>query len=165
MPDDLAIEIMQSHAGWSAAVADVDALVERAAGAAWHLVERPEVPGELSLVLADDAAIRALNRAHRGKDAATNVLAFPIGAPSGGGAPWLLGDIVLAFETVRREATRDGKSLEAHLTHLVVHGMLHLLGHDHETAAEAETMEAMEVEALRGLGFPDPYAPVVDAAE
>jgi probable rRNA maturation factor len=107
---------------------------------------------ELSLVFTDDAAIRRLNSAFRGKDKPTNVLSFP--QPPGP----LLGDIVLAAETVRAEAALAEKPLEDHIAHLIIHGFLHLLGHDHEAEEDAETMEALERAALESLGIPDPYA-------
>jgi probable rRNA maturation factor len=114
---------------------------------------------ELSVVFSDDAAIRELNAGWRGKDKATNVLSFPAFPVCGGGAlPPMLGDIVLAAETVAREAGLEDKPLENHISHLVVHGLLHLLGYDHETDAEAEDMEAVERAALAGLAIPDPYA-------
>lgn len=114
---------------------------------------------ELSVVFSDDAHIQALNAEWRGKDNPTNVLSFPafplsIGDP----LPPLLGDVVLAAETVAREAALEEKPLESHITHLVVHGLLHLLGHDHEIDAEAEAMEAVERAALARLAIPDPYA-------
>lgn len=116
-------------------------------------------PPELSLVFTDDARIKALNAGWRGKDKATNVLSFPAFATRIGDAlPPMLGDIVLAFETVCDEARSEGKSLEDHASHLIIHGLLHLLGHDHETDAEAERMEAIERGALRRLAIADPYA-------
>jgi probable rRNA maturation factor len=113
----------------------------------------------VDVTLADDAEQRRLNRTYRGKDMPTNVLAFPQGVPhsSQADAPVLLGDVVLAFETVRREAADQHKPLANHLRHLVVHGVLHLLGFDHEKAAEAAAMEAREIKILAGLGVPDPY--------
>jgi probable rRNA maturation factor len=111
---------------------------------------------ELSVVLTDDAAIRALNRRWRGRDAPTNVLSFPA-PPAGAGTPRLLGDIVIAYETTAREAQAGGKLLAHHLSHLSVHGFLHLLGYDHESDDEAETMERREREILAGLGISDPY--------
>jgi probable rRNA maturation factor len=110
--------------------------------------------GAVSVLLADDAAVRELNAEWRGKDKATNVLSFPA-APSA--APHL-GDVALAYETCAREAAEQGKPLEHHLSHLVAHGVLHLLGWDHESDDEAEAMEAHEREILAGLGVPDPYA-------
>jgi probable rRNA maturation factor len=114
---------------------------------------------ELSVVFSDDAHMRRLNAGWRGKDKPTNVLSFPaFRVEPGGPIPPLLGDIVLAAETVAREAEVEGKPLDHHITHLVIHGMLHLLGHDHEDAAEAESMEALERAALARLAIPDPYA-------
>jgi probable rRNA maturation factor len=106
--------------------------------------------GELCLVLADNRLQRTLNRRFRGKDRSTNVLSFE-GAPDG------LGDVVLALETVQAEADAQGKSLADHVAHLVVHGVLHLMGHDHLGAAEARRMERLEREILTGLGVGDPY--------
>ena len=110
--------------------------------------------------LTDDDEQRRLNRAYRGKDAPTNVLAFPLAGladPLPPGSPQLLGDVVLAFDTVRHEAEAQGKLLADHLRHLVVHGVLHLLGFDHDSEPEAAAMEAREVEILDALGVPDPY--------
>jgi probable rRNA maturation factor len=112
---------------------------------------------ELSVVFTDDAHIRALNRRFRGKDKATNVLSFPA-APSGRKLGPLLGDIVLARQTVEREADDQGLTFEDHLTHLVVHGFLHLLGYDHATEAEAVAMERLETAILASIGVADPYA-------
>ena len=114
---------------------------------------------ELSIVFSDDAHIRTLNAGWRGKDKPTNVLSFPaFPFPKGGPLPPMLGDIVLAAETVAKEAGLEDKPLENHITHLVIHGLLHLLGYDHETDAEAEEMEAIERSALARLAIPDPYA-------
>jgi probable rRNA maturation factor len=113
---------------------------------------------ELSVVLADDARIRELNRTWLGKDKPTNVLSFPA-ADSADGAPQFLGDIVLAFETIKREADAEGKSLPHHVAHLAVHGTLHLLGYDHERDSDAESMEDRERTILGRLGISDPYAP------
>ena len=107
---------------------------------------------EISLVLTNDASIRRLNRDYRGKDKPTNVLSFPTIE-----APGLLGDIVLARETILREAEDKGVSFKHHFTHLIIHGLLHLLGHDHQTEAEAEKMEAIEIAALAKLGIANPY--------
>mgnify|MGYP001160627362 FL=1 len=114
---------------------------------------------ELSVVFCDDAAIRKLNAGWRGKDKPTNVLSFPaFPAAPGEKLPPMLGDIVLAAETVAREAALEGKPLANHISHLVVHGLLHLLGYDHETDAQAQEMEAVERAALGRLAIPDPYA-------
>ena len=133
------------------------ALAEAAVAAAVEVAEL-DVPehAELSLVLTDDAAIRVLNRDHRGKDKPTNVLSFPGFDPDEPPEP-LLGDIVVAHETTAREAAEEVKPLAAHFSHLVVHGMLHLFGYDHETTDDAEVMEAEERRILARLGLDDPY--------
>jgi len=114
---------------------------------------------ELSLAFSDDAQVAALNRDWRGKDKPTNVLSFPAFPPSGEALlPPMLGDIVFAAETVKREAELEAKPLENHISHLLVHGFLHLLGHDHEETPAAEAMEALERRILGRLAIPDPYA-------
>lgn len=112
--------------------------------------------GELAIVLTDDSSIRALNRQWRGKDEPTNVLSFPAAEPQYG-APVLLGDIVIAYETTAREASAEHKPFMHHLAHLAVHGFLHLLGYDHEAKAEARVMERLETAILARLAVPDPY--------
>ena len=109
--------------------------------------------GALAILLTDDAAVRELNRRWRGKDAPTNVLSFPAAESA---APWL-GDVALAFETCAREAEGQGKPFGDHVAHLVVHGVLHLVGWDHQTDAEAERMEGLERDILARMGVPDPY--------
>lgn len=113
-------------------------------------------PVELTVRIVDAEEGRALNAAYRGRDAPTNVLSFPY-EPVPGVPVALLGDIVLCAPVVAREAREQGKDLGAHYAHLVVHGTLHLLGHDHQEAAEAAAMEALEARILRGLGYADPY--------
>ncbi len=118
---------------------------------------------ELGLTLADDDTVRALNRDHRGQDKPTNVLSFPLVEgdgfePEAAGAPLLLGDVILAYGTVAREAAEQGKSLTDHTVHLVVHGVLHLLGLDHQSDDEAEAMERLETAILSKLGIADPYS-------
>jgi probable rRNA maturation factor len=110
---------------------------------------------ELAIVLTDDSAIRQLNRLWRGIDAATNVLSFP--SKQTADEPAHLGDIVLAYETIAREASAEDKPFAHHLAHLVVHGFLHLIGYDHEKDADAETMEQTERKILRRLNIPDPH--------
>jgi probable rRNA maturation factor len=112
----------------------------------------------LAIVLTDDSAIRALNRDWRGFDKPTNVLSFPAAKSGAGRDGNSLGDVIIAFQTVVREATDEGKAFKHHLAHLAVHGFLHLLGYDHETDRDARQMERLEVEILKGLGMPDPYA-------
>ena len=157
------ITINVSCDSWFAACPNAESLAESAARAALA-TERKEAnagPVLLGIVLTDDAEQRDLNRTWRGKDASTNVLSFAIADPHEApppGAPVLLGDIVLAFETVAREAAKQRKPLADHLVHLVVHGVLHLIGFDHESNAEAAIMEARETEILSQLGVPAPYA-------
>ena len=118
-----------------------------------------EAGSELSVVFSDDTHIRRLNAGWRDKDKPTNVRSFPAFPPKLGGAlPPMLGDIVLASETISREATLEEKPFEHHLTHLITHGLLHLLGYDHEVEADAEAMELVERRALARLAIPDPYA-------
>jgi probable rRNA maturation factor len=119
-------------------------------------------PAEAAVALSTDAEVQVLNRTYRGKDSPTNVLSFPA-APMPGGttandAARPLGDIILALETLRTEAAEQGIPPLHHLQHLVIHGVLHLLGYDHETDAEAKAMEAIETAVLARLGIPDPYA-------
>jgi probable rRNA maturation factor len=111
---------------------------------------------EVSILLTDDREMRALNRTWRGKDAPTNVLSFP--ASDDPSRPGLLGDVALAYETSQKEADAMGLALADHAAHLVVHGVLHLLGFDHEADQEAARMEALESQALAALGIKNPYA-------
>ena len=113
---------------------------------------------ELSLVLTDDAAIRVLNRDHRGLDKPTNVLSFPQDDPEADAYGPLLGDIVVAHETVAREANEEGISFRDHFLHMIVHGFLHLVGYDHMNDDEAEEMEGLETAILARLGIANPYA-------
>ena len=140
---------------WLSNCPEAETLVENAARAV--LAGDVHGPAIVGLILTDDAEQRRLNRDYRGKDAPTNVLAFPIGDAAPGRGPVLLGDVVLAFETVACESAEQNKPLADHLRHLVVHGVLHLLGFDHETDAEAAVMESREKQILAGLGVPDPY--------
>jgi probable rRNA maturation factor len=113
---------------------------------------------EVSLLFCDDARIRELNRAWRGLDKPTNVLSFPAAEPARLSRSPLLGDIAIAFETVERESIEEKKTFSDHLSHMVVHGFLHLVGFDHENEREAEEMEQTEQRALARLGIADPYA-------
>jgi probable rRNA maturation factor len=166
--DRLDIAVSIEAGGWTDALPDVEAYVEAVARAAFDQAERPDLPGdgpvEFSLVLADDALVRQLNRDYRGKDRPTNVLSFALlddvedGIAPGDGEPILLGDVILAFETVTGEAREQGKSFKDHLTHLVIHGVLHLLGYDHVDESDADHMETTESRILARLGIADPYA-------
>ena len=122
-----------------------------------HSKARITGAAELSILLTDDAEQQELNRTWRGKDSPTNVLSFPQIEPFGP-VVGLLGDITLAYETLEREANELGKSFAEHFTHLVVHGFLHILGHDHLVEEEALRMEGLETQILASLGIEDPYA-------
>ena len=111
---------------------------------------------EVSVVLTNDTAVRKLNKQYRKQDKPTNVLSFPMPRLNPV-APWLAGDIVLAYETVARETKEQGKSFKAHLAHLLIHGALHLQGLDHMNAKQAGTMEKKETALMRQLGYPNPY--------
>jgi len=157
IPGTIEVEIEADE--WTAALPDVEAVVERAAGAALGAVQ-----GNVVVLLTDDEAVRDLNARFRDKDRPTNVLSFPAPQlPELLGAMPHLGDIVLAFGVCAAEAEAQGKALADHLSHLVVHGVLHLLGRDHEDDAEAEEMEAEEREILAGIDVSDPYAAEQDA--
>lgn len=142
---------------------DADAVIQRAVAVAAEMADADTADTELAVMLTDDAGIRTLNSNWRGIDKPTNVLSFPALRPPTGvsGAddiPPMLGDIAIAYETARREADDEQKPFDHHLSHLTVHGFLHLVGYDHETDDEAEAMEALEIEILAQLGIPDPYA-------
>jgi probable rRNA maturation factor len=164
MAGKLEIELTMVSPQWCEMLPDVEKIVRCAAEHAWASVVIA-TDGEVSLLMSDDAAVRSLNREHRGKDQATNVLAFPMGEPISPGGPIHLGDVVLACETVIREAERDAKTLEAHVSHLTAHGLLHLLGHDHQDADQAAAMEGIEITVLAELGYPNPYLEGAAAAE
>ncbi|WP_262272100.1 rRNA maturation RNase YbeY [Microvirga yunnanensis] len=136
---------------------DAEALAQKAAQAALAVTYEADGAFEASVLLADDAQIRELNRTWRGKDKPTNVLSFPAPEQPGATGPRHLGDIALAYETLVLESEEESKELAHHFAHLIVHGVLHLLGYDHEVEAEAEIMEGLEVKALATLGIADPY--------
>lgn len=143
----------------------VRALGERLRMAAKAALEIGQArPGAVTIVLTDDDEVRGLNRQFRGADKPTNVLSFPL--PETPQAPDVLphlGDVVLARETIAREADDHGKTFMDHASHLTVHGVLHLLGHTHDAEEDAARMEALEVAALKRLGLPDPYTERPDA--
>src|SRR4029077_19132830 len=141
---------------------DAETVIQRAVAAAAKTVDQDVGEAELAVMLTDDAGIRTLNNNWRGIDKPTNVLSFPALQPSGpsgsADAPRMLGDTAIAYETTRREADDEQKPFDHHLSHLAVHGFLHLIGYDHEKDEEAEAMESLEAEILAQLGIPDPYA-------
>lgn len=140
-------------------IGDLRSRILAAIEAALALAPVKPLPGaELSLLLTDDKRIRIVNRDWRGFDKATNVLSFPAAPPEKIASSPVVGDVVIAFETVVREAEAEEKSVGDHLSHLVIHGLLHLLGEDHETDEQAQRMEALETAALARLGIADPYA-------
>jgi len=161
----LALEIEDPR--WTQALPNAAELLEKAIGLALADVGGNSRTIEVGVRLVDDGTIQGLNRDWRGRDKPTNVLSFPLGDPGpvdDPDFPWLIGDIVMSFDTVTAESIRDGKSLEHHVAHLAIHAALHLIGHDHEDEAEADAMEAVEVKLLAGLGIADPYLPTGDAS-
>jgi probable rRNA maturation factor len=141
---------------------DAEAVIQRAIATAAEMVDADIGEAELAVMLTDDAGIRTLNSNWRGVDKPTNVLSFPALQPTGRNgpddAPRMLGDIAIAYQTTRKEANDEQKPFDHHLSHLAVHGFLHLIGYDHEKNDDAETMETLEAEILAQLGIPDPYA-------
>lgn len=160
--DEIVVIVDVVSPDWRTAKLDLDAVVSAAVCAALVGADASFETGvEVGVRLTDDAEIRTLNRDWRDRDMATNVLSFalddaPGDAIDGVGAV-MLGDIVLAYETCAAEAMDQRKALTHHLSHLVVHGTLHLLGFDHEADDDAETMEALERAVLARIGVPDPY--------
>lgn len=152
------IECLVEAGDWPDAL-QLEQLAEKTVGAVLdelHFVNM--APSELSLLFTDDARIQQLNAKWRGQDRPTNVLSFPVTDLSPGMAPGpILGDVILAFETVDREARLENKPFGNHLTHLIVHGFLHLLGYDHQSETEGREMEALERRVLQRLAIPDPY--------
>lgn len=142
------ITVLLASPGWRAAVPRAEALARRAAAAA---LEDAGATGAITVLLADDAAVKRLNGRHRAKAKPTNVLSFPAGLPG------YLGDVALALGVVRREARQAGRKPADHLAHLVAHGALHLVGHDHLEAGEARRMERAEARVMRKLGRPNPW--------
>jgi probable rRNA maturation factor len=144
------------------AEAGAEAVIQRAVAAAAEIAHADVGEAELAVMLTDDAGIRTLNSNWRGIDKPTNVLSFPALPPTGAvgpeHAPRMLGDIAIAYETTRKEADDERKPFDHHLSHLAVHGFLHLIGYDHEKDDDAEAMESLETEILAQLGIPDPYA-------
>jgi probable rRNA maturation factor len=164
----LELDVLIEEQGWETAVPDAESLCRSAAVATWTLVasadaQRPGQATEACIVLASDARVRMLNRDFRGRDEPTDVLSFPafepdvLAAAGAEGPPPILGDVIVALETSLADAARDGKPIAHHLRHLVVHGILHLLGYDHEADDDAAEMEGLEIRILAGFGTGNPY--------
>jgi probable rRNA maturation factor len=154
----LTVDVLVASARWNDDAETVKSMVRRAvirAAAATLSTNRNEV----AIVLTDDSAIRELNRDWRGIDAATNVLSFATANKGGKHATAHLGDVVLAYETIAREARNEAKPFAHHVAHLAVHGFLHLVGYDHARDREAAVMERAERDILRQLAIPNPYRP------
>jgi len=145
---------------WTAMLDDAKAVCARAIGAASDKVQAPA--GEVAVLLTSDAEMQRLNRTWRGRDKPTDVLSFPAPDTIPHGLDRQLGDIALGLETCTADARVMKREMDFHVSHLVVHGFLHLLGYDHEAPAEAEIMEQLEAQILHDLGWPDPYA-VIEA--
>jgi len=160
------IDVQVISQSWSERVPGVVRLCENTVRTVLDTVAAPFGAAEVSIVLADAEQSRILNRDYRGMDKPTNVLAFAVlDGPLAMTAlardqlaiPMPLGDIILAYEPCSEEAVAEGKTFVDHLCHLVVHGMLHLLGYDHQTRADAETMERLEISVLAAIDVPNPY--------
>ena len=159
----LALDIGVKHYSWRQREPDFAKISRRAALLALATAAPGLKAAELSVVLTDDEVVQELNRDYRGKDKPTNVLSFPqvtagmLKAAARDGDMVHLGDIVMAYQTVSREAKAQKKSFRGHYLHLLVHGVLHLLGHDHEVEKDAKKMEKLEVQIMAALGYDDPY--------
>lgn len=161
----LNLEVLVEDAGWQKKITRLKGKIVEAVEAALltqHKLKLKSESYELSITLTSNDKIRKLNREHRNKDYATNVLSFPL-ADDGvqvtfPGVPVLLGDVILAHDVIEAEAKAEKKTFNNHTVHLVVHGVLHLCGYDHETTGQARTMEGLEKSILADLGLPNPYA-------
>lgn len=156
-----ATEVLVTADCWDSE-SSAETIIHRAIETAASMVDADTADAEVAVMLTDDAGIRTLNKNWRGIDKPTNVLSFPAlqpeRAPTDDDAPRMLGDIAIAYETTRHEADTEHKPFEHHLSHLAVHGFLHLIGYDHENDDDAEIMEGLERDILAQLGIPDPYA-------
>lgn len=152
---ELLADIRSEDDRWQATLGDIDDLCEKALLAAAGEVG---ASGEVSILFTNDAEIRALNARWRNIDKATDVLSFPAEGPEIPSRPKLLGDIALAYETAFHDSETMKRPFEAHVSHLLIHGFLHLLGYDHINPEDAAVMEPLETKILAGLGWPDPYA-------
>lgn len=155
VPDNAEFDVIVEDERWTSALGDVAAFADECRAATRARVAA--VGGGAALLFADDATLRDLNHRYRGFDKPTNVLSFPAIGADGSGATFM-GDIAFAYETCAREAEEQGVAFRDHAAHLIVHGLLHLAGFDHEADDDAERMESLETEILARLGVGDPYA-------
>lgn len=156
----LTVDIAFADRNWKRRLPAIEKLTPKILKAALAYVNWPAAARtEISVVYSNDNDVHVLNRDWRGKDKPTNILSFPQleSYNPASGQPAHLGDLVLAYQTLSREAKEQGKDFTAHLVHLLVHGLLHLLGYDHETSRDAVKMEKLEVQILAKLGYTDPY--------
>ena len=162
MSTNIITNVQFKSSQWKAQLADAENLCQLAATYVWKVASKFDKAFEVTIVLADDALVQTLNHKYRNQNKPTNVLSFPSGLKETGFHEDLptLGDVIVAFETVKAEAS---SRLSEHLSHLVVHGCLHLLGYDHEDDAAAHEMEALEVKILIGLGIKNPYDSVSES--
>jgi probable rRNA maturation factor len=152
------IDVTVALDAWRSAIADVEGVCRRAAGEALSHTVPTAAGNEISVLLCGDDTVSELNRVYRGSARPTNVLSFPNGYAGAEPDTVLLGDVAIAFETVAAEAAASHLAIADHLTHLIVHGVLHLLGYDHQTTRQAEEMETLEIAILDRLGVADPYS-------
>lgn len=157
----LNLSVMVEDAAWQPKITRLKNKIREAIDTALlsqHKLKLRHPAYEINIILTNDGEIAELNHNHRGKNTPTNVLSFPIDtAPAGPGLPVMLGDIVLAYGVIDREAKAEKKTFAAHTLHLIIHGALHLCGYDHETSGQARTMEGLERQILADLGIADPY--------
>ena len=153
MSEPLSIDLRIADPRWET-LGDLDAFAAHVLSLA---SARMETGGEIAILLTDDAEMHALNKQWRGIDKPTDVLSFPSDQPEIPGQPQYLGDVAVGYETALRDAEAMQRPFDGHISHLLVHGFLHLLGYDHIEAEDAKVMEPLEAEILAGLGLPDPY--------
>ena len=155
------IDITIQDMRWKEAISDIDSIIDKIALKVLHDELTGIEAAEISIVLGNDAFIQIFNKSYRGKDAPTNVLSFPMSEPEDlktkEATFYALGDIIMAYETITRESEEQGKSLKDHITHMLVHGCLHLLHYDHLEEEDAENMERLEIKILEELGIKNPY--------
>jgi probable rRNA maturation factor len=163
-PSWLSVDVVFEDDRWQDQ-AEIEALICEAASAlASHSPLPRDRPSQVCIALSSDAHVQELNASYRGKDKPTNVLSFPAPASPRRQPLAILGDIIIARETVEREAAEKAIPFADHLRHLTIHGLLHLLGYDHENDADAEIMEGLETDILRRMGIADPYGAGAEAA-